>query len=736
MQAAIKINKQTLLQVKRDGLSHSVQTFKAGLDLFAKMLSNKGVRIIHRGTDCYTTGTLIVLPELGVLERKNMTAEQLKESQEYLEAMRGFVTHEVGHILFTDWGAVKEASHREHGQIVHSLWNAIEDIFIEKKMSEEWSGAGLNLQNLSEWMCRKVASEEQPRSPLAQIMSGFGLVARVGKEHWFYKQLPDAVKKSLDQLAPEVARCRTVKNSWECLALATDLLAKLKKMLGEEEPQKQEPPKNEEKSRGDDDRDDSENRPMGASGADAEDPGAGEGDESEDSDQQSGDESKHGDGDQSDEPESSDGKSDRDGDGDSDDEGDDEDASDKSDASDSDDDSLDEGSKKPAKGSKKPQTDDPEDVGEQDEEQKKLQDKLRAELEDEEAAAKNVDGNQASKMLQTAAQAVCKDVEGEDRYLIWTTENDKVVTPEIDKYELSEYNELVKSLSNELQVARSQLGNLLKAKTLSFEVRDLEQGKLDRKRLHRLAASGRPNVFKEKIERADLKNVSCCLLINLSGSMDLAAGGNGKYQTRLQVAIETAVLFGEALDAVNIPFELIGHSTGMNEGPEQWRKADANAHKVYSRWGANHFEIYKGFDDKWKRCSARLMSARTRCNTHDAEALLFAANRMLERKSDVRRVIFTVDDGEPFPNIFPPYLHPEADPDYQEKYKICRRHNEHLIETVKEIERKKVEIIGVGMGTESVRRFYPHHVVVRSVSDFPKILLNEMKRVLLPGARR
>jgi hypothetical protein len=65
-------------------------------------------------------------------------------SDDLLIATQGFLDHEVAHVLFTDYAAIKIAY--EEG--FASLHNIIEDSFIERKMAVVFAGSAYNLSEM------------------------------------------------------------------------------------------------------------------------------------------------------------------------------------------------------------------------------------------------------------------------------------------------------------------------------------------------------------------------------------------------------------------------------------------------------------------------------------------------------------------------------------------------------------------------------------------------------------
>ncbi len=680
-QTAILKSKGTLLEVKRGGLTRNINEMKRSLEILAGLLANKAIRVVFRGADAYTDGKTIVLPELRLLEKKHMTDEEIEAAQSFLEAIRGYLFHEVAHVMFTDFKSVKSFATSGIAKTVH---NAVEDVRIEREIGKVWKGAATSLVNMNEWVIAKIHPRFHEQPLLGQVLIGMTFTAKVGRKHWFWDTvIPEPAKKIIERLWDEVLAIRKTESTEDCARLAKRIMDKLKDLIEEEKKAE----KARQKGQKSDDGEEGEER-VGGGGLSSDEPE--EGSDSGDSDEEDDEE-----GDES-------------GSGGSDDEGEDE-----------------EGEEKPK--SKKR-------IG------KKLAEDLEEALEHgEEELSRAMKQNSAGSLLKKEINP--NDVNTE-RYLIYSTERDTVETaPEGEPFELQK---LVNDSHEHFGVLRNQLANLLKAQSNSLTVSDLEEGELDSSLLYRLVTQKSDRVFKETYENVDLKNVVITLLINQSGSMV-------HEPERIRLAAQSAVLFGEVLDALKIKFSVMGHTT-LADGEQRWCSVTDVDRNTYTRFGSNRFTVFKDFDEHYQKVKCRFARIADPTfdygNTHDAEALLYSGKRLLEQKGATRRIIITIDDGEPVPNVPLP-----SSPGYGFGYRfpsnskmgrvemdrrligIVQQHNDYVIEVVKELESRKVEILGLGMCTDSVRKFYPNHVVIRSVAEFPTVFLRELKRLLLPGRK-
>jgi cobalamin biosynthesis protein CobT len=105
------------------------------LDGLSKVMGRSDVRTTFQGEGAYTDGKTINIPAMKL-------DAQLTDKE--MEALRGYHIHEVAHITDTDnelWQSKRPTARKRH------TWNAMEDVFIERKAQEKFSGARKSLQS-------------------------------------------------------------------------------------------------------------------------------------------------------------------------------------------------------------------------------------------------------------------------------------------------------------------------------------------------------------------------------------------------------------------------------------------------------------------------------------------------------------------------------------------------------------------------------------------------------------
>lgn len=111
------------------------------------LLTDKKVVVTQRGMQAYVRYTKDGIPEL-----VNIPFIPDNATQEFTQAIEGFLDHEVAHVLFTSGSIVVKADKLGVG----GYHNAIEDIYIEGAMSRKFPGSKLNLETMHTLFIRDI----------------------------------------------------------------------------------------------------------------------------------------------------------------------------------------------------------------------------------------------------------------------------------------------------------------------------------------------------------------------------------------------------------------------------------------------------------------------------------------------------------------------------------------------------------------------------------------------------
>jgi cobalamin biosynthesis protein CobT len=295
---------------------------------------------------------------------------------------------------------------------------------------------------------------------------------------------------------------------------------------------------------------------------------------------------------------------------------------------------------------------------------------------------------------------------GEDNYLIFSTENDEIeFITDGDKVGCKQFLDESRQITNSL--GRKFRLNLV-SETKSRWDPGKRRGKLNHRQAYKVPYGTSKNVFKTKVIRPGFDTVAS-MLIDHSNSMN---------SSPINLAAKTAMVFGENLATLNIPFEILGYSTGYyNEGDEIKANASEEERQLYTRWGKLWLGVYKKFEESWGTTRHRCyhMSRHGKYNTYDGESVRIAAQRLL-RRPEKRRILFVICDGYPCPN--------------------CQEHSgthiAYLKSVAKEVE-KVIELFAIGIGYHDVGSYYKNSVGISDIGDLPNVMLTELDRLLRRG---
>lgn len=319
-----------------------------------------------------------------------------------------------------------------------------------------------------------------------------------------------------------------------------------------------------------------------------------------------------------------------------------------------------------------------------------------------------------------------KDVEDVDGtvYRPFTTDFDEIepVSPTSSAFvkKLDLYSSYVDSFITEANaycsVFQKQFERYLNAKSASLWEYGQTKGRLYGGGLAKLAA-GNERIFRKRIVN-DTKDVAITLLIDCSGSM------TGRP---LRTACASAYIFSKALSKVGINHEVVGFTTKYLPGDFRKVAHDAmgkvsEGNLRYSRFEAIHMPIFKEFGKRFDTNTAKILGAVgvssgggvLECaNNVDGESLRLAAQRLL-KQPESRKIIFVFSDGEPAFHTAV-WGMPEKD----------------LHNAVSEVSKAGVELLGIGIESNSVSRYYPNWVVTNDIKELPTVLIRELKSFLV-----
>lgn len=234
----------------------------------------------------------------------------------------------------------------------------------------------------------------------------------------------------------------------------------------------------------------------------------------------------------------------------------------------------------------------------------------------------------------------------------------------------------------------NKLRRLIMVKSQAYYTHNHRRGKLSTKNLYKLCVDhempGEDRMFKRKHE-SDILDTVVSLCVDYSGSM---------YGSRTALTHVGTDLLVHALNVIGVPVEVNMFST---------------IHKGTTMYTVKHFDEHVNPEVLLDRSER---AAYNQSNNNDAAAVMFNYHRLRQRP-EKKKLLIVLSDG-----------HPATHNVYNAQ--------EALQFVVREIENDPVvEIMGVGIESHAVDRYYKQHVVVDNAGDMPTALIDLVANKML-----
>ncbi|EEZ7679710.1 porphyrin biosynthesis protein [Escherichia coli] len=730
-----------------------VQDFRDCVKRVVAMLSGKQIPVAERGNEAYVRYNRRGEPVL-----VNIPSIPDDASPTLMNAVRGFLDHEVAHILFTEPKVAMQM--RERGKAPSTgLWNALEDVFIERRMGQVFNGTRRNLLATQSLVIDKYFRNKIPEAVLAchgdqrELFLKFFLCPVVRawdgqspfidfmEEHWRLIERPVALLK---EHGIDVA-VRNMSNTEDCVKVAAAIAQIMQDM--KDKPEGKLPELKSSARKPSESKDESEETPESGDepshGDSASKPAKGEGDDKEEREDDASEEEDSGDSDLPDSldkdlpthvkdisdteskyteagheesgvtPESDaigmkSSDSDTDGDG-----GEDSDT----DRGETEEEDVE--GKKNKDGAEVPKDSESGFVPAPDE--MTLEEALKAldEMEDgigemtEDALSATI-----SKELMSVSPSDYRPydrsydfiglIDGAEEHVKRTRKTFGAIPMHspVDRYRMVPEGRKLFELKIEKHLSAGVSSTLAKDLERAIASRNRVQfipgqrrGRIHGASLYRLAMND-DRVFRKK---EDHRAVNACVqqVIDLSGSMD---------GVKIQLALASAYTITDALDRINVPNIITGFTTFGSPDYETRSK------RGFTRFEALMLPIIKNWNEKANSPEIR---ARMGCvcetfpllNNVDGESIAQLATLFAGRMED-KKIMLVMSDGEP-----------------------CATgsgFHQHLRTVTKEIETlSDIDLMAIGILTDEPRRFYKNYALVNSVEELGPSVVTELSRIIL-----
>lgn len=650
--------------------------------------------------------------------------------EELIDAVQGFIDHEVGHLLNSDFKLLAQ----NEGTMLGDLHNMIEDTFVERQMNERFAGSKHNFRSVYKTYSQRVLDRQlaEAKSPQEKmgILTGAAIRAWAGQDFFveYMKDKWDLMKPMTDKLpASVIEKFATTQSTQDCLDLAK-IVQKASQQKEQSKGDKGD--KKEQGGKGGKPGGKGENSKGssgGKSGGDKSEPSEkpeksekpkkdkGEEGKSDSPDSEKDDEPEEKEGDS----ESDEGKDKSEGEDEStegEDEGKPESESDSEDDAEGKDDGEGKDDAEGESDSKPGDSDEGDDDEGEVEDLDESPETIEVNVADFENALKGAK-DFSSSMVQWISETTV-DLQKDADYLVFTTDYDKVEPYVVPASFNSRYvEELEDKVNHMVGPIQKDLERAIVAHSRSFWQPGRRSGRLHSANLSRLRFND-DRVFRQREEHT-CKDTAIELVIDLSGSM-LGAG-------KIDVASQAAYALSMTLDRMQIAHEVIGFTTYGMHGSEM-SKLNARMEEElkrlkraqYSRQDFLMMPVIKGFDERitteHKRRFAALPKHRGNQSFHnnvDGESIEIAARRLAKRKES-RKVMIVLSDGAPAA--------------YGNNHELAV-HTKRVIQSIEKSQ--GMEIVGIGIMSSAVKQFYTRHVMLDNIDELPAVVMGQLKHALL-----
>ena len=156
------------------------------LEKQARMLaSSYNIRVVFKAGPPRTNGKTIFLPPVPD-----------DAPGEMLSAVQGYLDHETGHVLFTDF----EVFQGIEDDLLFNCLNAVEDIRMELRMIEAFPGSSYNLRNAHIFLYERVRDRWGSFTLINKILCAAGVGLRYADTDFYYSFVEPEVRRWADQV--------------------------------------------------------------------------------------------------------------------------------------------------------------------------------------------------------------------------------------------------------------------------------------------------------------------------------------------------------------------------------------------------------------------------------------------------------------------------------------------------------------------------------------------------------
>ena len=190
--------------------------------------------------------------------------------------------------------------------------------------------------------------------------------------------------------------------------------------------------------------------------------------------------------------------------------------------------------------------------------------------------------------------------------------------------------------------------------------------------------------------------------------------GSMRSGNKITMAKKTAIALGESLRELNLPFEISGFTSTKDFQLDRLVKTLIKEGQDISRFNRKteriDFYIFKDFESD---NLTPLINIKSYAQNPDGECLRLAGERLANRK-EPRKILFVLSDGQPATG--------------EGNFNVLMK---DLKLSIEELEFNNIEVVGFGILTDYVEKFYPKYVIINDIEDLPTKTMQTLSDLLI-----
>jgi cobalamin biosynthesis protein CobT len=203
-------------------MNHDIIVLREVVTKVTRMLSGKkGLRVTQEGANAFVQTDARTLEPI----RVNIPNIPDNATEDFILAIQGFIDHEIGHVLDTDWTVVRESNLK--GPTWNSWRNIFEDPRVEKCQQKRFPGSAYNLNRLHTFFLEKITKPaldvcKTPADefgvlgvPMVRAWAGQKVFQDFMNDYWDHPLIKAVMDRMPQEALDRVPLMKSTQDAWE-----------------------------------------------------------------------------------------------------------------------------------------------------------------------------------------------------------------------------------------------------------------------------------------------------------------------------------------------------------------------------------------------------------------------------------------------------------------------------------------------------------------------------------------